>query len=79
VNKGIGKPPLRKASTSSSLPGLASRRTYKAVLSMTKTPQLIRIQTDSDIANGCMSESFVVQRLKTIFHSRAKIWMFIST
>jgi len=26
---------------------------------MTKTPQLIRIQTDSDIANVCMSESFV--------------------
>jgi len=31
---------------------------------MTKTPQLIRIQTDSDIANACMSESFIVQRLK---------------
>nr|AYA01267.1 hypothetical protein ABEDC_3403 [Acinetobacter lwoffii] len=45
---------------------------------MTKTPQLIKIQTDSDIDNVCMSESFVVQRLKTIFHSRAKIWMFIS-
>ncbi|EXE52010.1 hypothetical protein J576_0637 [Acinetobacter sp. 766875] len=40
---------------------------------MTKTPQLIKIQTHSDITNVCMSESFVVQRLKTIFHSRAKI------
>ncbi|WP_039046975.1 hypothetical protein [Acinetobacter junii] len=33
---------------------------------MTKTPQLIKIQTHSDIADVCISESFVVQQLKTI-------------